>query len=158
MSSMQLSPNVAYTDRSRSANLLLERGLGRTKAVFATWLVAAVVNIVLFGIGATAGLDYGVKAGDSVWGVMGIGVIVVTTVLLLPGMTLAALLSLRWKRIIPVAQVAGSAISLLTIALTFLAGFDTASAVVLALMHIVAVPILVLGLELIKARDTWTRR
>ena len=162
MSSMQLSPNVVYTDRSRShsrsANLLLERGLGRTKSVFATWLVAAVVNFVLFAIGATAGLDYGVKAGDSVWGVMGIGVIVVTTVLLLPGMTLAALLSLRWKRIIPVAQIVGSAISLLTIALTFSVDFDTASAVVLTLMHIVAVPIMVLGLELIKARDTWTRR
>lgn len=155
---MQLSTNVALADRSRRTNLLLERGLGRTKSVLATWIVAAAVNIVLFAVGASAGLDYGVKAGESVWGVMGIGTLMVTTILLLPGMTLAALLSLRWKRIIPVAQVVGSVASILSIGLTFSVGFDTASAIVLAIMHIAAVPIMVLGLELIKARDAWTRR
>lgn len=158
MSSLQLSPNVAYTDRSSRANLLLERGLGRAKSVLATWLVAVSVNVVLFAIGAGAGLDYAVKAGDSVWGVMGVGVVMVSTILLVPGMIIAALLSLRWNRAIRVAQVAGSAASLLSIGLTFAVGFDTGSAIVLALMHVVAVPILVLGLELIKRRDTWTQR
>ena len=158
MSSMQLSPNIASTGRSSKANLLLERGLGRTQSVLATWVVALAVNVVLFAIGATAGLDYAVEAGDSVWGVMGVGVVIITTILLIPGMTLAALLSLRWKRIIPAAQIVGSAISILTIVLTFSVGFDTASAIVLAVMHVVAVPILVLGLDLIKRRDSWTRR
>ena len=155
MSSMQLSTSANVSDRSDRANLLLEHGLGRTRAVLATWLAAGAAN---FAIGSTAGLDYAVEAEDSVWGVMGVGVLVVTTILLLPGMILAALLSLRWNRIIPVAQIVGSVASLLSIGLTFAVGFDTGSAIVLALMHIVAVPILVLGLELIKRREAWTSR
>jgi hypothetical protein len=156
---MAVSTLVLGQQRSTSrVNLLMERGLGRTKAVVSTWLFTAAVNFILFAIGASAGLEFGVENGQSVWGTMGLGVVVVTTILLVPGMTLAALLSLRSAKYIRVAQVVGPAISLLTIILTYSVGFEVADATVLALMHIVAVPIMVLGLELIRARDTWTRR
>jgi hypothetical protein len=141
---------------SVTVNRLLERGLPRTSAVVVTWLSTVVINFVIFAVAATAGVTFSVEDG-SVWSTMGLGVMVVTTALLLPGLILAALLSLRWNSIIRVAQYAGSAFAILTIGLTYAAGFDSASAGVLASMHIVVVPVFVLGLELIRNRDTWTR-
>lgn len=149
-----LSSRVATVDHESTA--IQDRGLARFPAIAFTWLAAIIVNEVLFAIGLAAGVDYALDEGKA-WQ-MGIGVIVVSTALLVPGMALAALLSRRRATILRVAQVVGPALSLLTIGLTFSVDFDTASAVVLALMHVAAVPVMVVGLELIRRRDAWNAR
>jgi hypothetical protein len=155
-----VSTSVALGRPSRNShvtvNRLLERGLPRTQAVVVTWLSAAVFNFVIFAVAALTGLNFGVEDGD-VLATMGAGVIIVTTALLLPGLIVTALLSLRWASIIRLAQWVGSAFAILSIGLTYAVDFDRASATVLASMHIAIVPVFVLGLELIRNRDTWTR-
>ncbi|MEJ7838349.1 MAG: DUF6069 family protein [Thermomicrobiales bacterium] len=136
---------------------LAERGLGRTKAVGLTWLATVVGCLIVLAISVAAGVNYGL-ADDEVWSSLGIGVPFIVTVTLLPGMILAAVLSLKWPRMLDIAIVAGPVLALLTIILSFLPDLSLGSSISFGLMHVVAAPIMFVGLNLIKRRDEWSRR
>ncbi len=78
------------------------------------------------------------------------GVITLTVVPLLVGLSLAMLISLKWEPIIRIAQVVGAVFALGTIALTIAADFDAASTVTLALMHVVVAASVVVALEAVR--------
>lgn len=144
--------NTGSDFRSR----LIERGLGRSKAVLATWLATVVGCLLVFAISVAAGVTYGL-ADDEVWSSLGIGVPFIVTITLLPGMILAAALSLKWPRLLDMAIVAAPILALLTIILSFLPDLSIGSSISFGLMHVVAAPIMFIGLSLIKRRDEWAR-
>ncbi|WP_342214026.1 MULTISPECIES: hypothetical protein [Nocardia] len=78
--------------------------------------------------------------------------IVSAAVPLLIGMTLAALLSYLWVGVLRVAQVVGATLAVATIGLTVAADFDLVSTLALSAMHVVLVPVLVGGLEMMRNR------
>ncbi|KAA0017979.1 DUF6069 family protein [Antrihabitans cavernicola] len=123
----------------------------RVRAVIGTALVAVVVNLAIWLIGLAAGGDFMVT--DDVKGPISaapVGVIVMTVIPIVVGMTAAALLSLRWGSIIRVAQVIGAILPIATIAMTIGSDFDGVSTVSLSLMHIVVAATVVLGLQAIR--------
>lgn len=126
--------------------------LGRVQAVVATVVAALLVNLVIWAIGAAAGGSFEFTDGDLTQSAAPGGVVVLTIVPLLIGMTLAALLSYRWLGAIRVAQVVGPALALLTIVSTLMADFDGASTVALTAMHVAIAPIVVVGLEAMRRR------
>ncbi|MGH3612217.1 MAG: DUF6069 family protein [Pseudonocardia sp.] len=126
--------------------------LGRVQAVVATVVAALLVNLVIWAIGAAAGGSFELTNGDVTQSAAPGGVVVMTVVPLLVGMTLAALLSYRWLGAIRVAQVVGPALALLTIVSTLMADFDGPSTVALTAMHVAIAPIVVAGLEAMRRR------
>lgn len=126
--------------------------LGRGQAVIATVVAALLVNLAIWAIGAAVGGSFEVTNGDVTQSAAPGGVVVMTVVPLLIGMTLAALLSYRWLGAIRVAQVVGPALALLTIVSTLMVDFDGTSTVALAAMHVAIAPIVVVGLEAMRRR------
>lgn len=131
--------------------------LGRVQAVVAAVVVALLVNLAIWAIGAAAGGSFTFTEGGVVQSAAPGGVVLMTTVPLLLGMTLAALLSRRWPRMIRVAQVVGAALALLTIGSTLVADFDGASTAALAAMHVVIAVVVVVGLEAMRRRPVGQR-
>ncbi len=121
--------------------------LGRAQAVAATVAVALPVNLVIWAIGVAVGGSFEYTDAGKTQSAAPGGVVVMTAIPLLIGMTSAALLSYRWPGVIRLAQVVGPTIALLTIGGTLAADFDGASTVALSAMHIAIVPILIVGLE-----------
>ncbi len=126
--------------------------LGRAQAVAFTVVAALLVNLVIYAIGAAVGGSFEFTDGDKTQSAAPGGVIFLTLVPLVIGVTLVALLSYRWPAVIRVAQVVGPTIALLTIISTLMADFDGASTLALAAMHVAIVPILIFGLELMRRR------
>jgi hypothetical protein len=122
--------------------------------VVATVVAAVVINVTIYAIGRAFGGDFlFTNAGKSIE-VDAMSVVILTTVPLVAGMTLAALLSLKWPQIIKVALVVGPALALATIAtFTIPADFDTTSTTTLALTHVALVPMVILGLLAIARRS-----
>ncbi|MFC4377209.1 DUF6069 family protein [Nocardia halotolerans] len=121
--------------------------LNRPVAVLGGVLAALVANLLIWGIGELAGGTFTTTDGDQVLDVAPGGVILMSTVPLLIGMTVAVLVSYLWTGVLRVAAVIGSLLSLATIWMTLTSGFDTVSTVALSLMHVVLVPVLVIALE-----------
>ena len=120
---------------------------GRTAVVVGTVLVATVVNLAILAIGQSAGGDFQFTSGGDRMTVGAGGVAMLTIVPLLVGMTLAALLSLRWPAVLRIGMFAGPAAALVTIGtMTIPADLDTTSTVFLALMHVALVPVTIAGL------------
>lgn len=126
--------------------------LGRVQAVVATVLAALLVNLVIWVVGAAAGGSFQFTDGAVTQSAAPAGVVLLTVVPLLIGMVLAALLSFRWLGVIRVAQVVAPALALLTVAPTFMAGFDGTSTAALALMHVAIAVVVVIGLEAMRRR------
>lgn len=125
----------------------------RTVVVLGAVLVATVVNLAILAVGQSAGGDFRFTAGGERMTVEADGVAMLTIVPLLAGMTLAALLSLRWPAVLSIGMFVGPAAALVTIGtMTIPADLDTTSTVFLALMHVVLVPATILGLYAL--RDT----
>ena len=121
--------------------------LTRVEAVVATVVVGLAVNLLLWLIGLGAGGSFEVTdAGEKMTVAPG-GVVVLSVVPTIVGMTAAALLSLRWVSVIRIAQVVGPVLSLATIAGTILSDFDGASTVSLAAMHAALAAVVYFGLE-----------
>ncbi len=140
------SPNAA------TAVAKIPPPLGRVRAVAATVVAALVINLVIWVIGAAAGGSFEFTDAGKTQSAAPGGVIVMTVIPLLIGMTLTALVSYRWLGVIRVAQVVGPLIALLTIGGTVAANFDGVSTVALSAMHVTAVPILIVGLEAMHRR------
>ena len=126
--------------------------LSRPMAVLVPVVVALVANVALWLVGRAAGGAFEVTHGDTVESAAPGGGIVMTVVPLTVGMSLAALLSLRWFGIIRVAEVVGAVAALGTIASTIVADFDTPSTITLSLMHVVIALVVVAGLEAMRNR------
>lgn len=124
----------------------------RPVVVASTVLVATVVNLAILAVGQSAGGDFEFTSGDDRLTVGAGGVAMLTIVPLLAGMTLAAVLSLRWPAVLRIGMFVGPAAALATIGImTIPADLDTTSTVFLALMHVALVPVTILGLHALGA-------
>ncbi|KAF0848032.1 DUF6069 family protein [Nocardia caishijiensis] len=121
--------------------------LNRPVAVLGAVATALVANLIVWAIGAAAGGTFTMVADGKVSDVAPGGVILMSTVPLLIGLTAAVLVSYKWTGVLRVAAVVGSVLSIATIGMTLTAGFDTASTIALSLMHVVLVPVMVIALE-----------
>lgn len=121
--------------------------LNRPVAVLGGVVAAVVANLIVWGIGAAAGGSFITTDGGKVMDVAPGGVIFMSAVPLLIGLTVAVLVSYLWTGVLRVAAVVGSVLSIATIALTVTSDFDTASTIALSVMHVVLVPVIVVALE-----------
>ena len=121
--------------------------LSRTKAIAFTIVGALVVNVVIWLIGLVAGGSFEFAQDGKVNSAAPGGVIMLTIVPALIGMTVAALLVPYWSSVIRVAQVVGPVLALGTIYLTIDAAFDGVSTIALAAMHVVLAIAIFVGLE-----------
>lgn len=121
--------------------------LSRPVAVLGAVAVAVVANLIVWGIGAAAGGSFVLVDGDTVEDVAPGGVILMSAVPLLIGLTIAVVIARWWTGVLRLAAVVGSLLALLTIGGTLSADFDTATTVSLSIMHVVLVPIIVIALE-----------
>lgn len=136
---------ISATTTSRINPATLE--LSRPWAVAATVIGALVPNLVIWLLGLAAGGSFEMTDAGTTSSVAPGGVVILTVVPTLIGMTLAALISLKWVAVIRPAEVIGALLPLATIALTVQADFDTASTIALAAMHVVIAVVIVVGLE-----------
>ncbi|MFD4439818.1 DUF6069 family protein [Nocardia sp. NPDC058519] len=121
--------------------------LNRPVAVLGAAVAAVVLNLIVWAIGAAAGGSFMVTMEGKVESVAPGGVILMSTVPLLIGLTVAVLVSYVWTGVLRTAGVVGSLLSIATIAMTVDADFDAASTVALSVMHVVLVPVMVIALE-----------
>ncbi|MFI7527092.1 DUF6069 family protein [Nocardia salmonicida] len=121
--------------------------LNRPVAVLGAAAVAVVLNLIVWAIGAASGGSFIMTDQGKASSVAPGGVIMMSAVPLLIGLTVAVLVSYKWTGVLRIAAVVGSVLSLATIALTVSTDFDTASTIALSVMHVVLVPIMVIALE-----------
>ncbi|MEV0335942.1 DUF6069 family protein [Nocardia sp. NPDC050717] len=121
--------------------------LSRPVAVLGGVAAAVVANLIVWGLGEAAGGSFVTTDGGKVMDVAPGGVILMSSVPLLIGLTVAVLLAYLWTGVLRVGAVVGSLLSIATIALTVNADFDTASTIALSAMHVVLVPVIVVALE-----------
>ncbi len=121
--------------------------LNRPVAVLGAAVVAVVANLIVWAIGAAAGGSFTTIADGKVTDAAPGGVIMMSSVPVLIGLTAAVLLSYVWTGALRTAAVVGSLLSIATIGLTVAADFDTASTIALSVMHVVLVPVMVVALE-----------
>lgn len=124
--------------------------LNRPTAVLGAAAAAVLINLVVWLIGAAAGGTFEVDGGSVAPG----GVIIMSAVPLLIGLTVAALLSYRWVGVLRLAEVVGSVLAIATIGLTVAADFDSATTISLSIMHLVLAPVIVVALEGLRSRLT----
>ncbi|MFG1796801.1 DUF6069 family protein [Nocardia sp. NPDC049149] len=125
-------------------------GVNRPIAIVGSVIAAVVVNLIVWQLGEAAGGSFEVVDKGVTSYVGAGGVIFSSAVPLLIGMTLTALISYFWVGVLRVAQIVGSVLAVATIGLTVAATFDTATTIALSVMHLVLVPVLVIGLEALR--------
>ncbi|MFC5748052.1 DUF6069 family protein [Actinomadura rugatobispora] len=114
--------------------------------------VALVLNLAIYAVGRALGGDFRFTAEGRPAEVDGITLVGFTSVPLLVGMTLVALLSRIWRWVIAVAMVVAPALALVTVPImTIPADLDEASTITLALCHIALVPVTLTGLLVLRA-------
>lgn len=120
----------------------------RRPVIVAATVVAAVgVNLVVYALGVAFGGDFDFTNKGKTIHVSPASIILMTTVPLLAGMTLAALLSLKWPGIVKAALVIGPVLALVTIGtMTIPVDLDTTSTITLAATHVALIPVMVVGL------------
>ncbi|MEU0539891.1 DUF6069 family protein [Nocardia sp. NPDC005978] len=126
--------------------------LSRPVAVLSAIAGAVVANMIVWLLGMAAGGSFETTTDGKVQSVAPGGILMLTVVPLLIGLTAAALLSYKWPGILRVAAVIGSVLAVGTIALTVAADFDTASTVALAVTHLTLVPALVFATEAMRRK------
>ncbi|MFC9892668.1 DUF6069 family protein [Nocardia sp. NPDC127579] len=121
--------------------------LNRPVAVLGATGAALLANLIVWLIGAAAGGTFETTNNGQVQSVAPGGIIVMTVVPMLIGLTAAALLSYRWTGVLRVAAVIGSTLAIATIAMTVAADFDTASTVALSITHLTLAPAIIAATE-----------
>jgi hypothetical protein len=120
---------------------------------------AAVVNLILYGIGRAAGGTFRFTASGGPAVVDGITVVAFSVVPLLVGLVAVALLARFGGWVIRTALVVGPLLAIATIALmTLPADLDTTSTVTLALCHLVLVPVIIVAVRALGQRSGATRQ
>ena len=139
-------------DTSRSAGIdplerSLVRRLDRPGIIAATVILAVLVNLAIYLIGAAAGADYSFTAGGRQIQVDALTLIGFSLVPLLIGMIVAAVLARRWAWVIPTALIVAPLLEVGTIFVLLLpAGFAAPSTIALAGCHVALAVVTVLGL------------
>ncbi|MGH3901088.1 MAG: DUF6069 family protein [Pseudonocardiaceae bacterium] len=128
------------------------------QAIVAGAVVAAVVNLVIFFIGAAAGASFAFLDRGTLHEIGAWSVIVATVPPLVIGTALAALLARWWSWVIRLAQVIGGGLALLTVAGPLMTDADSATRLALALMHVVLAVAVVVTLEAIRRRTKASRQ
>jgi hypothetical protein len=129
------------------------RALNRPLVVIATVATAIAVNLVIYGFGRLAGGDFRFTSAGASLEVDPLTLVGFTAVPLALGMTAAALLSLRWRRVNTVALIVGPVLALGSIlGMTVPTDFDLASKTALTLCHVALVPVMVAGLLPLRRR------
>lgn len=134
--------------------LAVRRSRPRTVVVVVTVLVALAVNLLVYAVGRLAGGGFGftTPAGPAEVDALTVGGFTVVPLLL--GLTLAALLSLRWPRVLLVALVVAPLLALVTVPLmTLPTDLDGPSTVALATCHVVLAVLSVLALLRLRRLD-----
>ncbi len=149
---MSASPSTEH----HSGPSVRRPGLPWWLAGAASILGTLAVNLLLWGIGPLVGAAMthpDPYSGEVVAVTVG-DVAFASAVPLAVGFTAAVALSLLWRGVLRVAQVTGSVLALATVAnpLFLLPDTDTATRVVLSLMHVTLVPAVWLGLEAVRRR------
>lgn len=126
--------------------------LNRPAAVLGPTVAAVVANLIIWAIAKAAGVNFEATSNGEVGEVPASGIVVITAVPMLVGLTAAVLLAYRWPGILRIAEIVGSVLAILTIGLTIAADFDLSSTIALALMHVTLVPAIVIGLEGLRRR------
>jgi hypothetical protein len=127
----------------------MSRMLRRRPAIVAVAVVVAViVNLILYGIGRLAGGSYRFTTSGAPLEVDPLTLAGFSALPLAAGLTVAALLSLRWAWVIPVAMVVAPILELGSIiGMTVPADFDLPSRIALMSCHTALVPISLLALR-----------
>ncbi|WP_306361374.1 DUF6069 family protein [Nocardia sp. CC227C] len=128
-------------------NAISVPALSRPVAVLGTIAAAVLVNLVVWLIGAAAGGSFEMTNEGVAQSVAPGGIVILTVVPMLVGLTAAALLSYKWVGVLRTAGVIGSVLAVATIALTVDADFDTASTIALSITHLTLVPALIIATE-----------
>ncbi len=119
----------------------------RAVIVIATLAAALVVNELIYLIGHAIGGSFVFHQDGKVYHVNAGAIAILTAPPVAVGMTLAALLSLRWAWTVKAALVIAPVLAVVTIfVMTIPADFDTASTITLALTHLALAPVCVAGL------------
>ncbi|MEV0250396.1 DUF6069 family protein [Nocardia sp. NPDC050712] len=121
--------------------------LSRPVAVLGATGAALLANLIVWLLGAAAGGSFEMTTDGVTASVAPGGIIMLTVVPLLIGLTVAALVSYKWVGVLRVAAVVGSALAVATIGLTVAADFDTASTIALSITHLTLVPAIVVATE-----------
>jgi len=120
-------------------------GLALIAAVLAGLLIT---NQVVHAIGRALGGAFTYPQNGTTVRVDPIAVTVMSLGPLIVGLALVAALALRWPAVIRLARIAAPVLAVATIAvMTIPAGFDTTSAVCLAVMHLTTIPAALLALN-----------
>ncbi|MEU6716763.1 DUF6069 family protein [Nonomuraea sp. NPDC046802] len=129
------------------------RARGRAAVIVAATVAAALVlNLAIYAVGRALGGDFRFTAEGQPAEVDAITLVGFTSVPLLVGMTVVALLSRIWRWAILVAMVVAPALALVTVPImTIPADLDEASTITLALCHIALVPVTLTGLLALRA-------
>jgi hypothetical protein len=138
---------TSHDINDRAWNRQARRRHRRTIFVAATVAAALAINLVIYALGRVAGGTFRFTASAQVAEVDALTVAGFTVLPLLLGMTAAAVLSRRWRWVVPVALAIGPLLALGTIlVMTVPADLDTTSKLTLALCHVALVPITIVGL------------
>ncbi|WP_084529313.1 DUF6069 family protein [Nocardia crassostreae] len=121
--------------------------LNRPVAVLGAVAAAVLLNLIVWLIGAAAGGTFEISNAGQVQDVAPGGIVTLTVVPLLIGLTAAALLSYKWIAVLRLAALIGSVLAVGTIALTLSTNFDTPSKIALSVTHLTLVPALVIATE-----------
>jgi hypothetical protein len=122
----------------------------RPAIVAAAVLTAVAVNLAIYGIGRLAGGTYRFTTSGAPLEVDPVTLVGFSALPLAAGLTLAALLSLRWAWVIPVAMVVAPVLELGSIlGMTVPADFDLPSRIALMSCHVALVPVSLVALRAI---------
>ncbi|WP_101789077.1 DUF6069 family protein [Nonomuraea indica] len=137
----------------RAAGPPAARPRGRTAVIVAATMAAAlVINLSVYAVGRALGGDFRFTAAGGPAEVDAATLAGFTSVPLLIGMTLVALLSRFWRGVVLVAMAVAPALALLTIpVMTIPADLNDAGTVTLALCHVALVPVTITGLLALRA-------
>lgn len=133
----------------------------RSRPVVVAAIVGAalVVNLVVYAVGRAAGGDFTFSRAGVPTEVGAATVAGFTTVPLLLGLLVVALLCRRWPVIARVATVVAPVLAVVTVGLmTLPADFDTVSTLTLALCHLTLAPLSVLGVRALRGAADAGRR
>jgi hypothetical protein len=125
----------------------------KTLIIAAAVGTAALVNLILYGVGRAAGGTFRFTASSGPAVVDGVTVVAFSVVPLLVGLVAVALLARLGGWVIRTALVVGPLLAIATIALmTLPTDLDATSKVTLALCHVVLVPIIIVSVRALGRR------
>ena len=126
----------------------------RTPIIAAAVGAAALINLILYGVGRAAGGTFHFTSSSGPAVVDGVTVVAFSVAPLLVGLVAVALLARLGDWVIRTALVAGPLLAIATIALmTLPADLDATSKVTLALCHLVLVPVIIVAVRALGRRD-----